>query len=40
MLITEQAKVGTPKQEKNAYAGELGNQRPKRRKDELIRRMT
>ena len=38
MLITEIAKVSAPKNKKNApAAGELGNQRPKRRKDKLIR---
>ena len=31
------AKVGTPKHKKNAPAGESGNQRPKRRKEKLIR---
>jgi hypothetical protein len=29
--------VSAPKNKKNAPAGELGNQRPKRRKDKLIR---
>ena len=29
--------VSGPKNKKNAPAGELGNQRPKRRKDKLIR---
>jgi hypothetical protein len=38
MLITEIAKVSAPKNKKNASAaGESGNQRPKRRKDKLIR---
>ena len=38
MLITEIAKVSAPKNKKNApVAGESGNQRPKRRKDKLIR---
>jgi hypothetical protein len=38
MLITEIAKVSAPKNKKNApAAGESGNQRPKRRKDKLIR---
>jgi hypothetical protein len=37
MLITEIAKVSAPKNKKNAPAGESGNQRPKRRKDKLIR---
>jgi len=31
------AKVGTPKHKKNAPAEESGKQRPKRRKDKLIR---
>ena len=31
------AEVGTPRNKKNAPAGESGNQRPKRRKDKLIR---
>jgi len=29
--------VGTPKNKKNAPAGESGSQRPKRRKEKLIR---
>jgi hypothetical protein len=38
MLITEIAKVSAPKNKKNAPAAEeSGNQRPKRRKDKLIR---
>jgi len=37
ILITEIAKVSAPKNKKNAPAGELGNQRPKRRKAKLIR---
>jgi hypothetical protein len=38
ILITEIAKVSAPKNKKNApAAGESGNQRPKRRKDKLIR---
>jgi len=37
ILITEIAKVSAPKNKKNAPAGESGNQRPKRRKDKLIR---
>jgi len=38
MLITEIAKVSAPKNKKNTpAAGESGNQRPKRRKDKLIR---
>ena len=38
MLIREIAKVSAPKNKKSApAAGELGNQRPKRRKDKLIR---
>ena len=38
MLIREIAKVSAPKNKKNApAAGESGNQRPKRRKDKLIR---
>jgi len=38
MLITEIAKVSAPKNKKNApAAGESENQRPKRRKDKLIR---
>jgi hypothetical protein len=38
ILITEIAKVSAPENKKNApAAGELGNQRPKRRKDKLIR---
>ena len=37
ILITEIAKVGAPKNKRNApVAGESGNQKPKRRKDELI----
>ncbi|MGC1321408.1 MAG: hypothetical protein WA849_04440 [Candidatus Udaeobacter sp.] len=36
--MTEIAKVSAPKNKKNApAAGESGNQRPKRRKDKLIR---
>jgi hypothetical protein len=31
------AKVSAPKNKKNAPAGESGNQRPKRRKEKLIR---
>jgi len=31
------ANVGSPKHKKNAPAGESGNQRPKRRKEKLIR---
>jgi len=38
ILITEIAKVSAPKNKKNApAAGESGNQRPKRRKEKLIR---
>ena len=38
ILITEITKVSAPKNKKNAPAAvELGNQRPKRRKDKLIR---
>ena len=37
MLITEIAKVSAPKKKEKAPAGESGNQRPKRRKDKLIR---
>ena len=38
ILITEIAKVSAPKNKKNApAAGESENQRPKRRKDKLIR---
>ena len=38
ILITKIAKVSAPKNKKNApAAGESGNQRPKRRKDKLIR---
>jgi hypothetical protein len=38
ILITEIAKVSSPKSKKNApAAGESENQRPKRRKDKLIR---
>jgi hypothetical protein len=37
ILIIEKAKVSAPKNKKNAPAGESGNQRPKRRKDKLIR---
>jgi hypothetical protein len=37
ILITKEAKVSAPKNKKNAPAGESGNQRPKRRKDKLIR---
>ena len=37
ILITEVAKVGAPKNKRNAPAGgESGNQKPKRRKDKLI----
>jgi hypothetical protein len=37
MLIIERTKVSAPKNKKNAPAGESGNQRPKRRKEKLIR---
>jgi hypothetical protein len=38
ILTTKIAKVSAPKNKKNApAAGESGNQRPKRRKDKLIR---
>ena len=37
ILLTEMIKVSGPKNKKNAPAGESGNQRPKRRKDKLIR---
>jgi len=38
ILITKIAKVSAPENNKNApTAGESGNQRPKRRKDKLIR---
>jgi hypothetical protein len=38
MLMTKIAKVSAPKnKEKAPAAGESGNQRPKRRKDKLIR---
>ncbi len=38
VLIKEIAKVSAPKDKKNAPAvGESGNQRPKRKKDKLIR---
>jgi hypothetical protein len=37
ILITKKAKVSAPKNKKNAPAGESGSQRPKRRKDKLIR---
>ena len=37
ILITETTKVSAPKNKKNAPAGELGNQRPKRSKAKLIR---
>jgi len=33
----QKAKVSAPKSKKNAPAGESGNQRPKRRKNKLIR---
>src|SRR5260370_42074758 len=33
----KKAKVSAPKDKKNAPAGESGNQRPKRRKEKLIR---
>jgi hypothetical protein len=37
ILITKKAKVSAPKSKKNAPAGESGNQRPKRKKEKLIR---
>jgi len=36
-LVTKGANVSAPKNKKNAPAGESGNQRPKRRKDKVIR---
>jgi hypothetical protein len=36
-LVTKGANVSAPKNRKNAAAGEAGNQRPKRRKDKVIR---
>jgi hypothetical protein len=36
ILITK-SQVRTPRNKKNAPAGESGNERPKRRKDKLIR---
>jgi hypothetical protein len=36
-LARQEAQVSAPKKKKNAPAGESGNQRPKRRKDKLIR---
>lgn len=37
MLIAKSANVSAPKNKKNAPAGELGHQRPKRSKGKLIR---
>jgi hypothetical protein len=37
MLIIERTKVSESKNKKNAPAGESGNQRPKRKKEKLIR---
>jgi hypothetical protein len=37
ILIIQKAEVSAPKNKKNAPAGESENQRPKRRKDRLIR---
>jgi len=37
ILVTKGANVSTPKNKKNAPAGESGNQRPKRRRDKVIR---
>jgi len=37
MLITQEVNVSAPKSKKNAPAGESGNQRPKRKKEKLIR---
>jgi hypothetical protein len=36
-LVRQEAKVSAPKNKENAHTGESGNQRPKRRKDKLIR---
>jgi hypothetical protein len=37
LLVTKSANVSAPKNKKNAPAGESGNQRPKRRKEKVIR---
>jgi len=37
MLIIERTKVSDSKNKKNAPAGESGNQRPKRKREKLIR---
>jgi hypothetical protein len=37
MVLKGESKVNTPKDKKNAPAGEAHHQRPKRRKDKLIR---
>ena len=37
MMITQEVNVSAPKSKKNAPAGESGNQRPKRKKEKLIR---
>jgi hypothetical protein len=37
ILIAKTANVSAPRNKKNAPAGESGNQRPKRRKEKVIR---
>jgi hypothetical protein len=37
ILVVKTANVSAPRDKKNAPAGELGNQRPKRRKEKVIR---
>ena len=37
ILVTRTANVSAPKNKKHAPAGESGNQRPKRRKEKVIR---
>ena len=37
ILVTNRANVSAPKNKKNAPAGESGNQRPKRKRERVIR---
>jgi hypothetical protein len=37
LLVTKQHNVSAPKNKENAPAGESGNQRPKRKKEKVIR---
>jgi hypothetical protein len=37
ILVTKRANVSAPRNKKNAPAGESGNQRPKRKRDKVIR---